>query len=170
MRNWKRPPPFETLGEINRYFDSNKIACLLCGRRFLRLGYHLRNSHRVPPDQYRKQFGLPWSRGLTSRRSRQQSGWTEKRKDAARKLAKKTRFFERAHTFHPRTLSPAVRKAMAANLGRRAQGYGLRFNHAVRKRFLKGWSENKIASDLGVSRSAVHARTSQLIRRRRKGN
>src|SRR5438876_708758 len=48
-------------------------------------------------DEYRSRFGLPWSRGLTSAASVASSGWTDERKAKARKLARKNRFFERAH-------------------------------------------------------------------------
>jgi predicted transcriptional regulator len=88
----KTPPAFKTRRDIERYFGGKTIECLLCRQRFRRLGGHLAAKHEVSVDDYRSRFGLPWTRGLTSAASMASSGWTDKRKATARKLARKSRF------------------------------------------------------------------------------
>lgn len=53
--------------EIEEYFGGDRIQCLLCGKWFKRLGGHLKRIHGVTQDEYRKRYGLPWRRGLTSK-------------------------------------------------------------------------------------------------------
>jgi predicted transcriptional regulator len=74
----KRSSPFRTRKEVERYFNGETIKCLLCGQRFRRLGQHLAAKHDINVDDYRRRFGLPWSRGLTSAASRKASGWNPK--------------------------------------------------------------------------------------------
>lgn len=59
------PKPF-TLEEIREYFSGDRITCLLCGKPYKRLALHLPRCHSVTEDDYRKMYGLPWRRGLTS--------------------------------------------------------------------------------------------------------
>jgi hypothetical protein len=63
------PRPF-TADEVDAYFSGDTITCLLCGRGLRRLASHLPAIHQVSEDDYRKMYGLPWSRGLTSADSR----------------------------------------------------------------------------------------------------
>ena len=53
------------------------VAGLVCGRHFKRLQRHLAAKHGLSADDYKKQFGLPWTRGLTSATSFANSGWTD---------------------------------------------------------------------------------------------
>jgi hypothetical protein len=76
----KPPVAFKTRRDIARYFGGNTIECLICGRRFKRLHTHLAAKHGIAADDYKKQFGLPWTRGLTSATSLANSGWTDERK------------------------------------------------------------------------------------------
>src|SRR5262245_4466529 len=92
-----KPQVFKTRRDVERYFSGNTIECLICGRHFKRLHRHLAAKHNLSADHYKKQFGLAWTRGLTSATSLAESGWTEDRKAKARKLARKSRFFELAH-------------------------------------------------------------------------
>ena len=62
----KPPAAFKTRSDIARYFGGNAIECLICGRRFKRLHTHLAAKHGMAADDYKKRFGLPWTRGLTS--------------------------------------------------------------------------------------------------------
>lgn len=62
------PRPF-ALEEIREYFSGNRILCLLCGKPYKRLAMHLPRCHSVTEDEYRKMYGLPWGRGLTSQSS-----------------------------------------------------------------------------------------------------
>src|SRR3954452_16835588 len=105
---WTSPPPFQTPAEVERYFSGKTIMCLLCGRRYKRLGSHLPAKHDMGVNDYRVRFGLPWTRGLTSAASQAQtsSGWTKQRKAKARKLARRSRFFELAHLTERRDRAP----------------------------------------------------------------
>ncbi len=77
MRDPKRIKPlkgfpverkFETKEEVDAYFSTDKIQCLLCGRWYNQIGgLHLDRMHGVTPDDYREMYGLPWTRGLTGR-------------------------------------------------------------------------------------------------------
>lgn len=55
---------FEDKKDIDHYFASDKIQCLLCGNRFKSLPLHLIRVHGISPDQYKEKYGLPWKRGL----------------------------------------------------------------------------------------------------------
>jgi hypothetical protein len=110
---------FKTLAQVDLYFGGRTIKCLLCGQRFQRLGSHLRHVHTLTADEYRAQFGLPWTRSLTATPSRQRSGqtWNFNRRREAQKIAKQTRFFETAHA-KPRRDSPqCVKRTWIKNLG-----------------------------------------------------
>src|SRR6202048_4966670 len=76
----KPPAAFKTRSDIARYFGGNTIEWLICGRRFKRLHTHLGAKHGMAADDYKKRFGLPWTRGLTSATSLLNSGWTDERK------------------------------------------------------------------------------------------
>jgi hypothetical protein len=62
----KRTPVFTTRREIERYFGGDTIECLICGRHFKRLHTHLAAKHGMAVDEYKRRFGLPWTRGLIS--------------------------------------------------------------------------------------------------------
>jgi len=57
---------FKNREEINAYFQGDKIECLLCGKYFKALATHIVRIHEYTVDEYKKEFGLPWGRGLTS--------------------------------------------------------------------------------------------------------
>jgi len=60
---------FITKDEINQYFsDPDGIQCLLCGRFFNNLSGHLNITHDISHEQYRARYGLPWRKGLISRK------------------------------------------------------------------------------------------------------
>src|SRR5215469_7693184 len=88
------PQIFKTRRDVERYFSGDTIECLICGRHLKRLARHLAAKHNLSADHYKKQFGLAWTRGLTSATSLAKSGWTDERKAKARKLARNSRFFE----------------------------------------------------------------------------
>lgn len=54
---------FQTMAEIEAYFEGNSIQCLECGRHFRGLARHLRE-HGLTADQYKERHGIPWGRGL----------------------------------------------------------------------------------------------------------
>ena len=60
---------FITKDEIDHYFsNSDSIQCLLCGHFFKNLSVHLRIGHDISHEQYRDWYGLPWRKGLVSRK------------------------------------------------------------------------------------------------------
>ena len=162
------PPVFRTRKEIERYFGGKTIKCLICGRRFQRLGFHLATKHDMSADDYRGRFGLPWSRGLTSAASRSASGWTTERKAKAKRLAHQSRFFELAHSVPRRKLTPLVLKAFVKNLGAYAVGFGEEFKAKVHVLFYKGLTDAEIARALNVGRATVTYCAMHLRKAKRK--
>lgn len=59
----------KTKKEINEYFSHDKIQCLECGKWYLALNTHLRQSHGMTVDEYRDNHGLPYCTGLLGRLS-----------------------------------------------------------------------------------------------------
>jgi ROS/MUCR transcriptional regulator protein len=164
------PPPFETRREIDRYYSGKTIECLLCGRRFRRLVFHLVAKHDMTAAEYKSQFGLPWTRGLTSASSHANSGWTEERKTKASKAARRTRFFKFAHKGgRRREPAPFLKKEAVQNLGGRATGFGKKFEKRVRALFDKGLLDREIAEVLGVNRMTVNLRTRHWRKGKRSG-
>jgi hypothetical protein len=155
----RRPPSFHTRQQVERYFNSETIECLLCGRRFRRLGQHLAAKHDVRADDYRRRFGLPWSRGLTSAASRSASGWNPERREKARKVAQQSRFFELARSAPHREPAPFLKTQFMQNLGRHAAGFDEAFEEKVLALFLEELSDAAIARVLNVGRATVAHRT-----------
>jgi hypothetical protein len=162
----KSSPYFRTPQEVERYFAGKTIKCLICGKQFRRLGSHLAAKHKSGVDDYRAQFGLPWTRGLTSAASNAVAGWTLARKKKARKLAQKTRFFDLAHSSRRRQLAPFLNKQAIENLGKHAIGFGEVFERNVRTLFAKGLTDAAIAKELGVGRATITHRTMFWRKRR----
>ena len=153
------PPAFKTRRDIERYFGGKTIECLFCGQRFRRLGGHLAAKHEMSVDEYRTRFGLPWTRGLTSAASAASSGWTNKRKAKARRLARINQFFERAHLTRRRAPAPFLKTEAIQNLGKHAVGFGKAFERQVRALFDKGLTDAAVARALDVGRATVTYRT-----------
>lgn len=159
------PPVFRTRREVERYFGGKTIKCLLCGRRFGRLSFHLAAKHGMATADYKSRFGLPWTRGLTSALSHSNSGWDDARRSKASRLARRSQFFKFAH--------PATRREMAAflkvdaikHLGPNATGFGKSFESRVCVLFEKGFADAAIAQALNVSRMTVNRRTKRWRRR-----
>jgi hypothetical protein len=154
-----RENAFATPSELERYFSGDTIECLVCGHHFLRLGSHLISKHGMTIDEYKERFGLPWSRALVTEGSRRNSGWTEKRRTKARKLARKTRFFQLAHSVGRRQSPPIVLELYRKNLGPHASGLGSRFERRVRELFDQGFTDSEIGRVLRVARTTVRKRT-----------
>jgi hypothetical protein len=66
--------PFQTMAEVDEYLSGNTIECLICAKSFQRLNRHLQYVHNIAPDDYRRRFGIPFKRSLTSVPSRAKSG------------------------------------------------------------------------------------------------
>jgi ROS/MUCR transcriptional regulator protein len=65
--------PFQTMHEVDDYLSGNTITCLVCGKSLQRLNRHIQSAHHLTPYEYRAQFGIPFSRSLTSAPSRAKS-------------------------------------------------------------------------------------------------
>jgi hypothetical protein len=155
----KTPLAFKTRRDIERYFSGDTIECLICGRHFKRLQTHLAAKHGVAAGEYKRRFGLPWTRGLTSAASLANSGWTDERKAKARWLARKSRFFELAHLTPRRELAPFLKDEAVKHLGTNAKAFGGKFDARVHALAEKGLSIRAIARMLKVAHSTVLERT-----------
>lgn len=69
----KLPPPppgfpwkgkFTEVKQVKEYFNHPKLQCLLCGREYGNLALHITGGHKISHDDYKAQFGIPWSYGL----------------------------------------------------------------------------------------------------------
>ena len=158
MRSTKSPL-FRTRRAVERYFAGRTIKCLMCGRRFRRLSFHLAAKHGVTTDDYKSRFGLPWTRGLTSAPSHANSGWNDKRKAKASRLARKSRFFTLAHQASRREPALFLKVENVRNLGANAVGFGKEFESRVRTLFKQGLTDAAVAHILKVNRMTVNLRT-----------
>jgi ROS/MUCR transcriptional regulator protein len=156
-----RYPRFRTRRQVNRYFGGRTIQCLICGKRFSRLSFHLAAKHGITTDEYKSRFGLPWTRGLTSAQSHANSGWTEARRATAGKLARESQFFKYAHPAARREAPEFLKVETLKNLGPNARGFGKQFDSRVRVLFSQGLTDAAIAKALAVNRMTVNRRTKQ---------
>src|ERR1700727_510351 len=108
---------FRSRAEVRKYLGGKTVRCLLCERRFQRLGGHLRDRHEINADIYKRVFGIPWTQSLACLPSRKRTAasWNKKRKIKARKIANKTRFFERAHKVQRRNSPGYIFRELTAN-------------------------------------------------------
>ncbi|MGA2891317.1 MAG: MucR family transcriptional regulator [Xanthobacteraceae bacterium] len=157
----KKSSPFRTRRQVEDYFSGKTIKCLLCGRRFRRLSFHLAAKHDVTTNDYKRRFGLPWRRGLTSALSHGNSGWDEKRRAKASRLARSSRFFRFAHSAPRREIAPFLKAEAVDHLGAHAAGFGKGFESRVRVLFGKGLTDAAIARALKVVRGTINKRTKQ---------
>jgi hypothetical protein len=162
-----KPPVFRTRRQVERYFGGKTIKCLLCGRRFGRLSFHLAAKHGVTTDDYKSRFGLPWHRGLTSALSHANSGWNDDRKAKASKVARRTQFFKFAPLAARRELAPFLKVEAVRHLGANAAGFGKGFESRVRALFERGLTDATIAQALNVNKMTVNLRTKHWRRSRR---
>lgn len=162
-------PPFRTRREVERYFSGRTIKCLLCGKRFGRLSFHLAAKHAVTTDEYKRRFGLPWSRGLISAHSRANSGWNDNRRAKARRLALRSKFFTFAHPAPRRGVAPFLKAEAVKNLGANATGFGEEFESRVKVLLRRGFTDAAIADALDVNRMTVNLRTRLWRKPKRRG-
>jgi hypothetical protein len=157
------PRQFRARREIENYFSGATIECLLCRRHFKRLQTHLAAKHQMSADEYKKRFGLPWTRGLTSAASLANSGWTDERKARTRRLARQSRL---AHLAPRREVAPFLKAESIEHLGANAKPLGEKFDLRVRALADKELSSRAIARTLKVAHTTVLDRT----KRWRKGD
>ncbi len=48
-------------------FGKDKIYCMICGKGFKTLSRHLKTSHNMTANEYRKQFDIPRSQSLAAK-------------------------------------------------------------------------------------------------------
>ena len=54
---------------LKQAFKTNEVVCMICGKDGMKtLTRHLNQTHQVKPSHYRKQFGIPKSQPLMSRK------------------------------------------------------------------------------------------------------
>jgi predicted transcriptional regulator len=54
---------------VKQAFKTNEVVCMICGKGGMKtLTRHLNQAHQVKPSQYRRQFGIPKSQPLMSRK------------------------------------------------------------------------------------------------------
>jgi ROS/MUCR transcriptional regulator protein len=146
---------FKTRRDIEDYFSGDTIECLICHHRFKRLHGHLAAKHAMTVDDYKTQFGLPWTRGLTSATSLANSGWTEERKAKARKVAQRSQFFKFAHFASRRELAPFAKTEAIEHLGINPEAFGDKFDEQLRTLLAKGLGSRTVARVLRVGRTTV---------------
>ncbi len=96
LPGFPRNRKFQTKEEVDAYFASDKIQCLLCRKWFKRIGgTHLTRKHGITADDYREMYGLPWRRGLTGKLNHEQNVQMGKRTFANRD---KELMLERLHS------------------------------------------------------------------------
>lgn len=57
---------FQNMEEVNDYLSRNTIECLICGKHYQALHIHIIRRHNMQADDYRRRFGIPFTRGLIS--------------------------------------------------------------------------------------------------------
>ena len=55
---------FKSYDEYKQYFVGDRIICLLCGKHYRALGNHLRVSHETGIENYKKKYGILWTKSL----------------------------------------------------------------------------------------------------------
>ena len=56
---------FKDYDEYKQYFVGDRIICLLCGKHYRAIGNHLRVSHETDIEDYKKKYGIFWTKALT---------------------------------------------------------------------------------------------------------
>lgn len=71
--------PFKNKEELDKYFESDKITCLLCGKAYKALPSHLA-VHEYTEREYKKKYKIPTSYGLIGSETRQKYIETAKKR------------------------------------------------------------------------------------------
>lgn len=90
--------------ELRKYFDKDKLTCLLCGQLCVQLAAHIGPAHGLTADAYKEQFGIPWTYGLAGKSFRERSALRLKA------LRRKGRLQSAPSRRHMRILSAATKK------------------------------------------------------------
>ncbi len=85
LPGFPRRGKFTSVEELDAYFKEHKLTCLLCGRHYVQLGNHISQGHKISMDEYKEQFGLPWTYGLMGNACRKKfSSYLKKRRAAGK--------------------------------------------------------------------------------------
>lgn len=57
---------FKSYEELDEYLngDEQYLQCLLCGKQYRLLSGHLRQTHDISDNEYKRIYGIPYTRGL----------------------------------------------------------------------------------------------------------
>ena len=116
---------FSSRQEVEAYFGSDKIQCLLCGQWLLALGHHLK-THSVSVREYKSRYGLPFNRGLTCEATRQlksEANTPEMRLKASKSAAIACEISARARRGKPLYRAPYFQEEAIDNM---VSGRGMR--------------------------------------------
>jgi hypothetical protein len=61
---------FQTYAEVKAYLAQPRLLCLICGKRYMKLGFHIATAHDMAVKDYNWQFGLPVTTSLICEESR----------------------------------------------------------------------------------------------------
>jgi len=131
---------FKDYDEYKQYFVGDRVICLLCGKHYRALGYHLEVSHEVDIDDYKKKYGILWGKSLTCNDLHENQSDRAKERIANGELI-------------PQTIE-----------GRRKQGILARSHITKRRRNLP---LHAVSSALNVAKyNILHGRTGEIARAR----
>ncbi|KZL17609.1 MucR family transcriptional regulator [Pseudovibrio sp. WM33] len=63
-QGYPRTTPFKSREEVEAYFSEERLTCLLCGKKYLKLGVHLLRIHDTTTEDYKQKYGIPNRVGL----------------------------------------------------------------------------------------------------------
>ncbi len=111
LQGFPQERKFQTREEIDAYFSGDRIQCLLCGKWLKWIaGIHLRQKHGITTDEYKKMFGLPWGRGLTSKTTNKIKGEIAKQRWADGQMDFVRESFFKAKRTAPGSSGPLQKK------------------------------------------------------------
>jgi len=56
---------FKDFDEYKQYFVGDRIICLLCGKNYRAIGNHVQWIHETTIEEYKKKYGIFWTKSLT---------------------------------------------------------------------------------------------------------
>jgi hypothetical protein len=56
---------FKDFDEYKQYFVGDRIICLLCGKHYRAIGNHVQWIHEITIEEYKKKYGIFWTKSLT---------------------------------------------------------------------------------------------------------
>jgi DNA-binding CsgD family transcriptional regulator len=143
---------FNNTAAIKKYFSHDRLQCLLCGRDFRGLGHHIIRGHNIYIDDYREQFGLPWSKGLDGKSLKELKGNVirKTRRAGKMKFTDGATFTKRMQKYRHKKRNPpeALRKAF---IDRNVKRFTLKRKREVKvyAEFLRRIKTGRTPSEVG---------------------